>query len=80
MLVWYSDAARTHANTFGNSGKVGHRTRERRADHVQSDGYCQLCFQREMIEMLVDETPEMCRAGAEDVVSEWILSEADLDH
>ena len=42
-------------------------------EHHGASDYCSRCIQLEMAEMIYEEHPEMCKADAEDVVSEWIL-------
>ena len=50
------------------------RARARCSREHRAADFCPLCFELEMIEMLVEEHPEMCRDDAINVVSEWILS------
>ena len=57
------------------------RTRARCArEHHGATDYCSRCVQAEMMEAPVEENPDLCRGDAEEIVSEWFLSDPQADH
>ena len=56
------------------------RARARCAHHLNVPGVCSDCFQREMAEMLLEENPELCRNDAVNLVSEWMMQDAETDN